>query len=494
MKYPGIILMLILCWSFYLSGQEISPPELLNATIINESGDVKLSWKLTDTLDIDIQILRDYPEINAYNDIHVVSDTSIVTWVDKNSEANAHPRSYMLKYNLDGSPSSNKFNTVHTTLSFDTCKKTIKLNWTRHVPKNDIINFNDTISIKQYNVWKNTDAQGFEKVHSSNDTIFTDQNVEYNHAYTYYIEAVREKDTAIKSASNRVSIYTRMPYNPDYINPDRIISGNSQISLQFTIAENSELKRYKLLRGQNVNGPFDTIHSFNTSENTLEYQDNQTSPKKKVYYYYVLAINQCHHPTTTSDTVGNIDLQLQSEDVSAMLEWNNSLSRIGEDIAYNIYRKNGINPYGFLTKTYTPGFLDSELDLFSGRDSSSKFCYYIQGEAHSSGDLSTQVRSDQECIYIKPSVFIPNAFTPNGDNKNDSFRPYFSFLPQSYRLIIYNRQGNKVFETHSPQKAWKGTYRGQHKVNAGTYIYYIEVKNPKQEEIKKRGEINVLYP
>jgi len=493
MKYPGTILMLILCWSFPLAGQEISPPELLNATIINESGDVKLTWKLTDTLDVDIQILRDYPEINAYDDIHVVPDTSIVTWVDKNSEANAHPRSYMLKYNLDGSPSSNKFNTLHTTLAFDTCKKTIKLNWTRHTLKNNIINFNDTLSIKQYNVWKNTDAQGFEKVHTSQDTVFLDQKVEYNHDYTYYIEAVREKDTTIKSASNRVSIYTRMPYNPDYINPDRIISGSNQISLQYTIAANSELKKYKLLRAQNANGPFDTIHSFNTSENIVEYQDNQTSPANKVYYYYVQAINQCNHPTTTSDTVSNIDLQLQSDNERAMLQWNYPFSKTGT-VAYNIYRKNGINPFGFLTKTYTPGFSDSELDLFSGRDSSSKFCYYIQGEVLTAGDLTTKVRSDEECIYIKPKVFIPNAFTPNGDSKNESFRPYFSFLPQSYRLIIYNRQGNKVFETRSPEKSWKGRYRGGHKVNAGTYIYYLEVKNPKQEEITKRGEINVLYP
>jgi gliding motility-associated-like protein len=493
MKKIYVIILLAVAGIIPSKAQDISPPELLNATVVNGDGDVRLKWKLTDTLDVDIQILRDLLDINAFDDIHIIKDTSIVTWTDKNSGANKKPRSYMLKYNLDGSPSSNKFNTIHTTLNFDTCRKTIDLNWTRYVPSSEWINFNDTLTIKHYNIWKKIDNSRYTKIHTTKDTSFTDQNINYNDSLEYYVEAVRSADTSLKSKSNRVSKYTRMPYDPDFINPDIIKSENNKINLQYTIAEISELTRYKLLRSQEYDGQYDTVHTFNTDENTLTYTDSKTSPSKNIYYYYVASINQCNQLTTKSDTANNLNLQLNSGNETALLSWN-EFSLHAQNIAYKINRKNGTNPYKNLTTAYSTNYRDDQLNFFSGRDSSGKFCYYTVAKTQINEGQTSKSISNQSCIYIKPKVFIPNAFTPNGDGKNETFRPFLSFLPQDYRLIIYNRRGNKVFETTSPKKPWRGRFRGQHKVEAGTYIFYLEAQNPKQETIKKRGEINVLYP
>lgn len=491
-KYLFFIIIAIV-WNSHSVAQEISPPKLLNATIINEEGDVQLSWELTDTIDVDIQILRDSLDISAFGDIQIISDTSTLVWTDKNSGANKSPRSYMLKYNLDVSPSSNKFNTTQTTLHFDTCQKKIELNWTRHVPSNQYINFNDTLDIKHYNIKKKNNSGNYQIIDSTTDTTFTDENVNYNDTLKYYIEAVRASDTSIKSHSNRVSIYTRMPYDPDFINPDLLEVEKNQINLQYTIAENSELKEYKLLRSKNYEGPYDTIHTFNTSDNKLNYTDDKASPSNNIYHYYVAAVNQCNHLTTKSDTTNNIKLQLQSENETAVLDWNEFRIPL-KNVTYKIFRKNGTNPYIDLSESYSTNYMDNELDYFSGRDSSGKFCYYIEARGQLYEGQSSRSVSTKKCIYIKPGIFIPNAFTPNGDGKNDKFRPVLSFLPRDYKLIIYNRNGNKVFETTNPEKPWKGYFRGQNKVSAGTYIYYLEVKNPEQEVIIKRGEINVLYP
>jgi gliding motility-associated-like protein len=493
MKKIYVIILLLIAGIIPSKAQDISPPELLNATVVNDDGDVKLTWNLTDTLDVDIQILRDLLEINAYDDIHIIKDTSIITWTDMSSGANEKPRSYMLKYNLDGSPSSNKFNTIHTTLDFDTCKKTINLKWTRHVPSSKWINFNDTLSIKHYNVWKKIDDGNYTKIHTTTDTSFTDEDVNYNDSLKYYIEAVRTADTSLKSKSNRVSKFTRMPYNPDFINPDIVKTENNKINLQYTIAKNSALTKYKLLRSDAYNGQYDTINTFNTDENTLTYTDSEASPSRNIYYYYVASINQCNQLTTKSDTANNLRLQLNSDNETALLSWN-EFSLASQNITYEINRKNGTNPYEYLAKVYSTNYTDNQLNFFSGRDSSGKFCYYTVAKTHINEGQTSKSISNKSCIYIKPQVFVPNAFTPNGDGKNETFRPFLSFLPQDYRLIIYNRRGNKVFETTSPEKSWKGRFKGQHKVQAGTYIYYLEAKNPKQETIKKRGEINVLYP
>lgn len=58
------------------------------------------------------------------------------------------------------------------------------------------------------------------------------------------------------------------------------------------------------------------------------------------------------------------------------------------------------------------------------------------------------------------NVFVPNAFTPNEDGNNDTFQPRIMGVTK-YRLIIYSRWGEKIFETTNSSEAWDGTYKGE---------------------------------
>ena len=59
------------------------------------------------------------------------------------------------------------------------------------------------------------------------------------------------------------------------------------------------------------------------------------------------------------------------------------------------------------------------------------------------------------------AVFIPNAFTPNGDGKNDYFQIYGNLAGVEYvEAMIFNRWGEKVFESHDYNFQWDGTYKG----------------------------------
>lgn len=57
-------------------------------------------------------------------------------------------------------------------------------------------------------------------------------------------------------------------------------------------------------------------------------------------------------------------------------------------------------------------------------------------------------------------VYIPTAFTPNGDGKNDVFKPVIFGKPQKYGFTVYNRWGAVVFQTSDPQKGWDGKIAG----------------------------------
>ncbi len=87
-------------------------------------------------------------------------------------------------------------------------------------------------------------------------------------------------------------------------------------------------------------------------------------------------------------------------------------------------------------------------------------------------------------------VFIPNAFSPNGDMVNETWNVR-SLNLESYQLIVYNRWGNEVFKTNSLDLSWDGTYKGQ-KVPLGSYGYYFEGLCIGGENIRKKGNVTVF--
>jgi len=69
-------------------------------------------------------------------------------------------------------------------------------------------------------------------------------------------------------------------------------------------------------------------------------------------------------------------------------------------------------------------------------------------------------------------IWVPNAFTPNGDGLNDTFHPVVENANQ-YRLLIFDRWGAQLFETTDTENGWDGTFRGEG-CSAGTYSYLIQ--------------------
>jgi gliding motility-associated-like protein len=100
-----------------------------------------------------------------------------------------------------------------------------------------------------------------------------------------------------------------------------------------------------------------------------------------------------------------------------------------------------------------------------------------------------------EFIDYTCKEYIPNTFTPNGDNLNDKFIPHIICQnPQvsGYKFSIYNRWGTKIFFTYSETQAWDGTYRGE-PVPSGDYVYMVEYKAGASQEVKKiKGRILVV--
>jgi gliding motility-associated-like protein len=79
-----------------------------------------------------------------------------------------------------------------------------------------------------------------------------------------------------------------------------------------------------------------------------------------------------------------------------------------------------------------------------------------------------------DCDTLQPTcaLFIPTAFSPNADGLNDDFSPITSCSFQTYRLEIFNRWGQLLFETDSSTDTWNGTFRGKD-CPSGVYVYKL---------------------
>jgi len=88
-------------------------------------------------------------------------------------------------------------------------------------------------------------------------------------------------------------------------------------------------------------------------------------------------------------------------------------------------------------------------------------------------------------------VYLPNAFTPNRDGRNDIFRPLFAGAVSEFRFAIYDRWGRLMFESSDPSAGWDGTTSGKEQP-AGVYVWVCLYKLYEQPEHMKRGTVMLI--
>jgi gliding motility-associated-like protein len=117
--------------------------------------------------------------------------------------------------------------------------------------------------------------------------------------------------------------------------------------------------------------------------------------------------------------------------------------------------------------------------------------YWILVENPPCTGSDTIVVSRQICACF---LEAPTAFSPNGDGLNDLFTPVIEAgCPiKQYTLSIYNRFGQRVFNSASTGKGWDGTYEGQ-AAEVGVYYYQVSFRGgTQQKEMYKKGDITLV--
>lgn len=87
-------------------------------------------------------------------------------------------------------------------------------------------------------------------------------------------------------------------------------------------------------------------------------------------------------------------------------------------------------------------------------------------------------------------IYIPNAFSPNTDSRNDTWQ-VFTGNVKYFHVQIYNRWGEQLFESYDINTGWDGRYKGN-LVSPGVYTYTLNLLYLDNDEIKQSGTITVL--
>ena len=132
---------------------------------------------------------------------------------------------------------------------------------------------------------------------------------------------------------------------------------------------------------------------------------------------------------------------------------------------------------------------DSLLSVFSDLSVSQAGEYYV----FVTNENNCTDTSELAIVNTVPltEVYIPNTFTPNGDNHNELFVVHGLNI-KNFKMDIVDRWGALVFQTTDMYKYWDGKYNGK-LIPQGIYMYSIEILGNDMKEFNKIGTIQVIY-
>jgi gliding motility-associated-like protein len=93
-------------------------------------------------------------------------------------------------------------------------------------------------------------------------------------------------------------------------------------------------------------------------------------------------------------------------------------------------------------------------------------------------------------LVVDPLIYIPSAFSPNGDLKNDVFRPVSRHVT-IVDFTVYNRYGQRIFISYDGQRGWDGTFNDE-PCDLDVYFYTVHYQVLNREPQMLKGDVTLV--
>lgn len=485
-----IFIILLVLTSIPIKGQSDEDPPVSPVftfvTINQTTGNTEMTWSLSPSSDVAGYVVYLYHDDEGYA-IDTIFNPSATNYSVLRPGTNRYPESYVIAaidYSGNISPLSNELKTIYTESQVDSCNKKIKISWNKYL--------SEPVKVSGYDVYASVNAGTWYLAgHTSNEsTSFELDDFTNESEYCFIAKAILES-TRI-SGSNKSCVSVKMQNPPQWINADYAsVTADDDISLSFSIDPASEIDFFSLERKSGYTGSFVQIAQVRTDIKSVAYTDRDAATDV-VNFYKLSAVNSCNVRVVNSNLASNMVLKTQNTGNEIILQWTKYHDWLGSVSSYRIYTDTG---NGFIESgetapadtTFAINISEIIYALAQG-----KVCFYVSAnESSNPFGVTGESNSNQTCTDLEEVVTVPNVFTPDGDLKNDLFRPVLTFAPSDYHLVITDRQGKVLFETRDFMDTWDGSDKGN-VVSEGVYLWFLKIKTPAGRNISRTGTLTIV--
>lgn len=283
--------------------------------------------------------------------------------------------------------------------------------------------------------------------------------------------------------SNNVTVYN-LPVTPVKLCVVSVDSDNKGVHLTWFKEHDDDFLSYRIYRAEAGSGAFSLIAELGTPNDTT-YFDETALVEQKSYCYYIDVLDVCYLKASTQ-TECTILLAADRVGYTVELNWNPYTGWNPSDYDFTLYSIFPDNSQFVKGNFTSSNFTYNDADI---QNEISVYCYKIQALNHNTSDCQL-TQSNKVCVTFSPTLYLPTAFSPNGDGINDIFEVKGSFH-LSYELAIYNRWGNLIFVSNEVQNAWDGTYKGT-QAPEGVYTYRIKAVGFDGKVMQRNGSITLI--
>ncbi len=304
---------------------------------------------------------------------------------------------------------------------------------------------------------------------TSNNLNFDDPFIECGVKYCYRIEGVK--------GATRSTVTEQCVIGQNIQTPAAITSLNSSFE------QNSIVLSWSI-----PSTPFKTQRVYLNKDATWE-EINQTTSSKYVlqnpdpdnsYCFQIDYTDQCDNVSQMSQNTCPITLKMSKNGNAYILHWN-SYSGSGTPSTYMLVKYNENND---IINQFDVSGLSSYTDPLV--DDGGIFYYQIVSSDMSGFSSHSNVVEAREEL----TLFVPTAFTPNGDGQNDVFRIKGKYV-KSFSMTIYNNWGEAIFHSDTLAKTWNGK-KYTEDAPSGVYSYIIEATDYQGNIHNQSGTITLI--
>ena len=359
------------------------------------------------------------------------------------------------------------------------CEKQASLTWTKYLGQSAIL----------YRVWAKNNGQWSILGTTSDTTIVV--SVEQGQSYCAYIEAVFS--TGFSAFSSPSCFVVPNPGIPAYHYFKVATVNNGTVELYDYVESAVGISTIKFER-KSKNGGFEEIGSSDVSSDVTMFIDYQVDLQYQPWEYRTKYIDSCGKEGSYANENTTIYVSATTDEYEMIntIQWTPYIGFDGGINEYHIFR--GIDGnFSSDPIAIVPSSVLNYKDDVSDFQTDGTICYHIEAkEGLNTYNFSETSRSNDYCIRYTPLVFVPNAFTPNGNNP--VFKPVLSNVStEDYEFTIMDRWGQIVFETNDKNLGWNGEINGTGKIATNdTFLYIVKFREKNNLAVVKRGYVSML--